>query len=73
MNFSIEIANAKHFIKRGMIRANHHADVLDKPYFNKIETNIIGLINAKAVFELNAEYEKPSPNRVSCLLKHQAC
>jgi len=73
MDYSIEIANAKHFIKRKTLCANYHTNVLDKPYFNKIETNIIGLINAKAVFELNAEYEKQNPNRVSCLVKHQAC
>ena len=71
-NYSVEIANAEHFIKRQTINAHYHTDVLDKAYFNKVETNIIGLLAAKKVFELNAEYEKPNPNRISFLLKHQA-
>lgn len=72
MNYDMEINNAKAIIKRNNLNSKYYRDVLDTAYFEKLEANNHALKEAKKVFELNAEYEKPNPNRVGCLLKHQA-
>jgi len=72
IDYSIQINNTNRFIKALNLVLKYSVTFLDVERKAEIERQKTALSEAVKVFELNAEYEKPNPNRVSFLLKHQA-